>query len=210
MYCSTLKENLSSITPADLTLNWPILPEPPTCPLDVFEEMSQKALDEREDMEGKLLTQDKAMAEFNYDEQRAVPAVEEQFFKLKKTVENRPEEITHPMINKQQAQDSSKISMKLNEVAKKVAPSNLKEKEKMEKESEQLVGPNTQGLKQNMCSNVYTSFSSANANPVIPMPYFQHYGLRPLMHTSPYPCKYYVYICLFAIIVHFLMCEMIM
>ena len=191
-------------------LKWPVLPEPPTCPLDVFEEMSQKALDEREDVKGKLVTQDKAVAELNDDQRRAVPAVEEQFLKPKKTVESRQEKISNPVIIKEQAQDPSKTLMKLKEVAKKHDSSNLKEEEKMEKKSEQSVGSDTQGLKQNIFSNVYTSFPSANANPVTAVPFFQHYGLHSLMHTSPYSCKYYVYICLFAAVVHFLTCEMIM
>lgn len=217
-YCSSLKEKLRSITLADLTQKWPVLPEPPTCPLDVLEEMLQKPLDEKEDMKGKLLTQDKAVTEMNDDHWRALPALEEQLLKLKKTIENRQEKISNPVIFNEQAKDSSKTLLKLNEVAKKVDPSNLKEEEKTGKKSEQSVGSDMQGLKQNIHSNVYTSLSSASApltiNPVTAVPYFQpptqHYGHPSLMHTSPYFCKYYVYICLFAIIVHFLTCEMVM
>jgi hypothetical protein len=213
-----LKEKLRSIALADLTLKWPALPEPPTCPLDVLEEMTQKALDEREDMKGKLLTQDKVVTEMNDDQWKGVPAMEEQFLKLKKTVENVQEKISSSIIIKEQAQDPSKSLMKLNEVAKKVDPSNVKEEEKVEKKSEQSVGSDMQGLKQNIHSNVYTSLPSASSaltiNPVTAVSYFQpstqHYGRPSLMHTSPYFCKYYVYICLFAIIVHFLTCGMIM
>ena len=210
-----MKEKLRSVTLADLTLKWPVLPESPTCPLDVLEEMPQKALDEREDMKGKLLTQDKAVTEMNDDQWRAV---EKQLLKLKKTGENRQEKISNPVIIKEQAQDPSKTLIKLNEVAKKVDPSSLKEEEKMEKKSEQSVGSDVQSLKQNIHSNIYTSLPTANAaltiNPIAAVPYFhpstQHYGHHSLMHTSPYFCKFYVYICLFAIIVRFLMCEMIM
>jgi hypothetical protein len=211
-----LKEKLISVTLADLTLKWPVLPEPPTCPSDVLEEMPQKALDEKEDVKGKLLTQDKAVTEMNDDQWRALPAVEEQFLKLKNTGENRQEKISNPVIIKEQAQDASKTLIKLNEVAKKLEPSNIKEEEKMEKKSEQPVGSDMQGLKQNIHSNIYTSLPPANAaltiNPVPAVPYFQpstqHYGHHSLMHTSPYFCKYYI--CLFGIIVHFLMCEIIM
>jgi hypothetical protein len=205
VYYSTLKEKLS-ITLEDLTQKWPVLPELPTCPLDVLEEIPQKALDEREDMKGKLLTQEKTLTEMNDDQWRVLPAVEEPFLKPKKTVENRQEKISSPVIIKEQAQDPSKTLMKLSEpseVAEKVVPSNLKEEEKMEKKSEQSVGSDMQGLKQNIHSNVYTL---PHADPALPInsvtavPYFQpspqHYGQHSLMHTSPYFCKYYVYICL--------------
>jgi len=211
-----MKEKLRNITLADLTLKWPVLPEQLTCLLDVLEEVPQKALDEREDMKGKLLTQDKAVTEMNDDHWRTLPAVEEHL-KLKKTVENSQEKISSPVIIKEQAQDPSKTLLKLNEVAKKVDPLNLKEEEKMEKKSEQSVGSNMQGLKQSTHSNIYTSLPPANAalpiNPLAGVPYFQPSPTQPfghLMRTSPYFCKYFVYICLFAIIVHFLMCEMIM
>jgi len=202
-YCTSLKEKLS-ITLADLTLKWPVLPEPPTCPLDALEEKPQKALDEREDMKGKLVTQDKAVTEMNDDQWRAVPSMEEQLLKLKKTVENRQEKISNPVIIKEQAQDPSKTLMKLNEAAKKVDPSNLKEEEKKEKKSEQSVGSDMQGLQQTIPSNLFIPLPPANAplpiNPVTTMPYYQpptqHYGHHSLVHTSPYFCKYYVYICL--------------
>jgi hypothetical protein len=179
-----------------------------------LEEMPQKTLDEREDMKGKLLTQDKAVSELNDDQWRVLPSVEEQFLKLKKTGENRQEKISNPVVVKEQAHDPSKTLMNLNEVAKKVDPSNSKEEEKMEKKSEQSVGSDMQGLKQNIPSNIYTSLPPASAALTInPVQYFQpstqHYGHHSLMHTSPYFCKYYVFICLFAIIVHFVICEMI-
>jgi len=201
-YCTSLKEKLIT-TLADLTLKWPVLPEPPTCPLDALEEMPQKALDEREDMKGKLLTQDKTVTEMN-DQWRAVPTVKEQLLKLKKTIENRQENISNPVIIKEHAQDSSKTMMKLNEAAKKMDPSNLKEEEKKENKSEQSVGSDVQGLQQTIPSNVYFPVQPTNAplpiNSVTTMPYYQpstqHYGHPSLMHTSPYYCKYYVYICL--------------
>lgn len=213
-----MKEKLGSITVADLTLKWPVLPEPPTCPVDILEEMTQKALDEREDVKGKLLTEDKAVTEMNDDQWRILPAVEEQYLKLKKTVENRQENISSSVISKEQAQDPSKTLKKLSEVAKKVDPSNLKEEEKMEKKSEVSVGTDKQGLKQNVHSNIYTSLPPANAalpiSPVAGVPYFQpstqHYGHQPLMHSSPYFCKYYLYVCVFADVVHFLTCEIMM
>lgn len=206
-YCSSLKEKLGSITLADLLLKWPVLLEPPTCPLDVLEEMTQKALDEREDMRGKLLTQDKALTEMNDIQYRALPAVEEQYFKLKKTVEK----TSNSVISQEQAQDSSKTLKKLNDVAKKIDSSNCKEEEKMEKKSEQSVGPDNQGLKQNIHSNFYPSLPLANAalpmNSVAGVPYFQssaqHYGHQSLTRTSPYFCKYYLCLCLFTTIVIF-------
>jgi hypothetical protein len=208
-----MKEKLRSITLTDLTLKWPVLPEQPTCPLDVSEEVPQKALDEREDMKGKLLAQDKAVTEMNDDQWRTQPAVEEQLLKLKKTVEK----ISSPVIIKEQAQDRSKTLLKLNEVVKKVDPLNLKEEEKMEKKSEQSVGSDMQGLKQSTHSSIYSLLPPANValpvNSLAGAPYFQPSSTQPfghLMHTSPYFCKYYVYICLLAIIVHFLTCEMIM
>jgi hypothetical protein len=198
-------------------LKWPVLPEQPTYPFDVLEEVQQNALDEREDMKGKLLTQDKAVNEINDDHWRTVPAVEEQVLKLKTTVENSQEKISSPVIIKEQAQDPSKTLLKLNEVAKKVDLLNLKEEEKMGKKSEQSVGSDMQGLKQRTHSNIYTSLPPANAalplNPLARVPYYQPSSTQPyghLIHTSPYFCKYFVYICLFAIIVHFLKCEMVM
>jgi hypothetical protein len=202
-YCSSLEEKLGSITLADLGLKWPVLPAQPACPVHVLEEMTQKALDEREDMRGKLLTQDNAVTEMNDDQRRVLPAVEEQYFKLKKT-ENRQEKASNPVISQEQTQDPSKTLKKLNEVAKKVDPSNFKEEENMGKKSEQPVGPDKQGLKQNIHSNIYTSLPLANAalpiNPVTGVPYLQpssqHYAHQSLMRTSPYFCKYYVYLCL--------------
>jgi hypothetical protein len=212
-----MKEKLRSITVADLTLKWPVLPEQPICPLDVSEEVLQKALDEREDMKGKLLAQDKAVTEMNDNHWRTFPGVEEQSLKLKKTVDTRQEKISSPVMIKEQAQDRSKTLLKLNEVAKKVDPLSLKEEEKTDKKSEQSVGSDMQGLKQSTLSNIYSSLPLANAalpiNHLAGAPFYQPSSTQPYghtMHSSPYFCKYYVYICLFAIIVHFLMCEMIM
>lgn len=190
-----------STTIADFRLNWPVLPEPPTCPLDALEEMPQKALDEREDMKGKLLTQDKAVTEMNDDHWRALPTVEEKYLKQKKILENRHEKISNSVIIKEQAEDPSKTIMKLNEAAKKMDPSNLKEEEKKGNKSEQAVGSDMQGLQQTVPSNVYTPLHPTNAAlPINSMPFYQpstqHYGHPSLMHTSPYFCKYYVYICL--------------
>jgi hypothetical protein len=171
--------------------------------------MTQKALDERENMKGKLVTQDTSMTDMKDEQRRALTAVEEQHLKLKKEVGNRQEEINNPVISKEQAQDPSKTLEKLNEVAKKVDPSNLKEEEKVEKKPEQLVGSDKQGLKQNIHSNMYTSLPPTNAtltiNPLAGVPYFQpstqHYGHQPLMHSSPYFCKY---ACVWVFVITFL------
>jgi hypothetical protein len=158
-------------------------------------------------MRGKLLTQDKALTEMNDIQYRALPAVEEQYFKLKKTVEK----TSNSVISQEQAQDSSKTLKKLNDVAKKIDSSNCKEEEKMEKKSEQSVGQDNQAVKQNIHSNFYTSLPLANAalpmNSVAGVPYFQssaqHYGHQSLTRTSPYFCKYYLCLCLFTTIVIF-------
>jgi hypothetical protein len=195
-----LKEKLGTATLADFTQKWPDLPEEPTCPLYVLEEITQKALDEDEYMKGKLVIRDKAVTEMKEQQHNAVTAVEEQHLKLKKVIENRQEKIKQLAVSKEQALEPSKTLEKLNEVAKKVDPTNLKEEEKVGKKPEQLVGCDNQGLKQNICSNFYTSSSPANAaspaNPLAGVPFFQtsthHYGHQPLMHSSPYFCKYCV------------------
>jgi hypothetical protein len=37
----------------------------------------------------------------------------------------------------------------------------------------------------------------------------KHYGCQSLMHSSPYFCKYFVCVCVRAITVHFVTCEML-
>jgi hypothetical protein len=67
-----VEEKLGNITLADPTLQWPVLTEPPNCPLDSLEGMTQRALNERGDMKGKLLTQKKPVTEMNDDQCRAI------------------------------------------------------------------------------------------------------------------------------------------
>lgn len=174
-------------------LEWPDLPKEPSCPLGLLEEMTQKALDEREDVEGKLIAQDKAMVELKVEQQNApdgLTLVGEQKLKLTKVKENKNENIQNTSINKELAPQLSKTLEKLDEVAKKLDPSNLKGEGKCEL----FVGSDQKGLKQNRPSNV--CFSAPAVNPLTGVSLFQHsgsnYGYQPLLHSSPYFCKYYV------------------
>jgi hypothetical protein len=205
-----LNQKLGNITLADIVkLEWPNPPDEPSCPLDTLEEMTRKALDEREDMKGKLIVQDKAMAQLKLQQQKAVDdlaLVEEQTLKLRKVIKNRNEMIENTLINKEMALPPSETLPKLNEVDKKVDSSNLKREEKLEQKPEKLVGSGEMDFEQK--GHSYVSFSTLSVNPATGVPLLQHstpvYGCQPLLCSSPYFCKYYVcahvlaYVCLHA------------
>jgi hypothetical protein len=165
----------------------------------MLEEMMLKALDEREDLKGKLIAQDKEIAEMKVEQEKVLndlTAVEEQRLRLRKAIEERREKVANSLTSKEPALKPG-ILEKVNEVAEKLDLSDLKGEAKVGKEPEHLVQSEEKGLKQNINLDTYLSAVSVNSplqvNPVVGLSMYQYstpnYGHQPLLHSSPYFCK---------------------
>jgi hypothetical protein len=157
--------------------------------------MTHKAMDEREDMKGKLIAQDKAMAQLKLEQQKAIDDlafVEEQTSKVRKVIKNRSEIIENTLISEEMALPPSETLLKLNEVDKVDSPE-LKREEKLEQKPEKLVG-SVKDFVQNGHSHVHAS--TLPVNPATGVPLLQQstpvYAFQHVWHSSPYFCKYYV------------------
>lgn len=160
-----------------------------------------KALDGVEDMKGKLITQDKEMAQIKAQQQKVLndlSTLEEQRLKLRKAIEDREKKVKNSLINKELALEPG-VSEKVNEVAVKLDPSDFKGEAKVVgKMPEQLVHSEENSLKQNIISEPYFSAVPVTpplqVNSLLGVPMYQHhtqdYGrYQPVLQSSPYFCK---------------------
>jgi hypothetical protein len=189
-----LTDKSRNITLADFAkLEWPDPPKEPICPLDVLEETMLKALDEVEDMKGKLIAQDKEMGQMKA-EQPKVPE-EEQRPRLGKAAEDRQGKVNSSLNAKELALRAG-MSGKVDEGAEAFDPSGLEgEVTEQPVQSEQK-----KGLKQNTSSSTHFSAPPLHVSSLVGVPMYQHsaqsYGHQPVLRSSPYFCKC---MCVFAI-----------
>jgi hypothetical protein len=191
-------------------LEWPDPPKEPTCPLQMLEEATLKALDEVEDLKEKLVTQDKEISQMKAKQLRVfsdLSALEEKGLKLKKAIEDKGK-VANSLISKELA--SKPDMLRKGNGVEIVDPSGL--------QGEVSEGPvqsdEKKGLKQNMNSNTYFSASPVSpplqVNSLVGVPMYQHstqnYGYQPVLHSSPYFCKC---LCVFVITIPVMKCKML-
>ncbi|XP_021922164.1 uncharacterized protein LOC110830988 isoform X2 [Zootermopsis nevadensis] len=190
--CTELNEKVGKITVADFVkLDWTDLPQEPSCPVDTLEVIIQKALEEQQDLKGKLIAQDKELAQMKLERQKAVDDlafVEQQALKLRKVIKNRSEVIENTLMNKDTALPPSETMLKMSEVDKKEDSSDSKIEEKFKQILETLVRSDEKNFEQNGCSRVHVPSSPVTCATGVPL--LQHstpvYGYQPMLHSQSY------------------------